>query len=89
MIDERKLIKTLEEWKSEASDVVGLKSEALLDKVIKEIGNQSIYHRITITDPYFSVYLDYMKAKICDDYCGRQKECEESDVKLPCPLDFL
>lgn len=29
MIDERKLIKTLEEWKSEASDVVGLKSEAL------------------------------------------------------------
>ena len=38
------------------SDVVGLKSEALLDKVIKEIGNQSIYHRITITD-----YLDYVK----------------------------
>lgn len=31
MIDERKLIKTLEEWKSEASDVVGLKSEALYD----------------------------------------------------------
>lgn len=84
MIDEKRLIKTLEEWKSEASDVVGLKSEALLDKVIKEIGNQSIYHRITITD-----YLDYVKAKICNDYCGRQKECEESDFKLPCPLDFL
>ena len=84
MIDERKLIKTLEEWKSEASDVVGLKSEALLDKVIKEIGNQSIYPRITITD-----YLEYVKAKICQDYCVRQKECEESDNTLNCPIDFL
>ena len=60
MIDERKLIKTLEEWKSEASDVVGLKSEALLDKVIKEIINQSIYNRINIPD-----ILDCVKSKMC------------------------
>lgn len=84
MIDERKLIKTLEEWKSEASDVVGLKSQALLDKVIKEIINQSIYNRINITD-----ILDCVKSKMCIESCGRKKECEESGFKLPCPLDFL
>lgn len=84
MIDERKLIKTLTEWKDAQSDVVGLKAEALLDKVIKEIINQSIYNRINITD-----ILDCVKSKMCIEYCGRQKECEESDVKLPCPLDFL
>lgn len=84
MIDERKLIKTLEEWKSEASDVVGLKSEALLDKVIKEIINQSIYNRINVTD-----ILGCVKSKMCIEYCGKVKECEESDFKLPCPLDFL
>ena len=84
MIDERKLIKTLEEWKSEASDVVGLKSEALLDKVIKEIINQSIYNRINITD-----ILNCVKSKMCIEYCGKVKECEESDYTLNCPLDFL
>ncbi|MGN0695052.1 MAG: hypothetical protein ACI4LK_09130 [Lentihominibacter sp.] len=50
MIDERDLIKTLTEWKDAQSDVVGLKAEALLDKVIKEITNQSIKHRIKATD---------------------------------------
>lgn len=49
MIDERDLIKTLLQWKEDGNKLAGLKEEALLDKVIKEVTNMSIRTRITAT----------------------------------------
>lgn len=46
MIDEKKLLITLEEWKKESKETVGLKAPALLEKVMEEVRQQAINEEI-------------------------------------------
>ncbi len=77
MIDERKLIRTLEKWKANQNEFTGLKAEAMHDKVIDEVINQSIDDRIHYGDA---------KERLCKEYCKYKTTC---DCTVACPLDFL
>lgn len=46
MIDEKKLLTTLEEWKKDSKETVGLKAPALLEKVMDEVRRQAANEEI-------------------------------------------
>lgn len=83
MIDERELIKTLNGWKENGNEIAGLKEDAMIDKVIKEVTNMSIRTRITATD-----ILATVKQDMCQ-YCTQAEECDASGMTVYCPLDWL
>ena len=83
MIDERELIKTLLQWKEDGNKLAGLKEDAMIDKVIKEVTNMSIRTRITATD-----IIDTVKQDMCQ-YCVKAEECDASGMTVYCPLDWL
>lgn len=73
----------------ELLDITGVTQHAIYKVFGGKAGIEDALNEGSTREEELPNYLDYVKEKICNDYCGRQKECEESDFKLPCPLDFL
>lgn len=57
----------------------GLFKKEIYRTLYKETSND-----ITATD-----LIERAKAEFCDGFCGKVRECSESDCTIECPLDIL